>query len=400
MKRGSAGAGPRGAGPRRLAAVAALVVVAAAGAGGGWAYGYGYGPSGHREQAVAAVPSTTAIIRVGTITQSEEDGGTIGYAGYFTVYSGIAGTITWLPATGAVIRPGRRLFAVDGQDAMLLRGQTPAWRAFAPGMTDGADVAELQRNMIALGYDPYRAITVDGSYDWATQAAVERWQAHEGWPQNAEIQAGQVAFLPGALRVAGASVTLGATVASGTAILGATSTTPVVTVGLPAQEQATVAPGQRVAITLPDGAATSGRVLSIGSPAGTGTSGSSGAGSSSGSGSSGSGSSGSGGSGSGSGSSGPQASVGIVTSIAAPVTGLDGAPVQVAIATATQQDTLIVPIDALLAGPGGTYQVTVADGQTRRDVTVTLGLFDDLSGTVAIAGPGIADGMRVVVPAS
>ena len=395
MKRGSAAARRRGAGPRRLAAVAVLAVVAAAGAGGGWAYGYSYGPSGHREQAVAAVPSTTAVIRVGTITQSEEDGGTIGYAGYFTVYGGIAGTITWLPATGAVIRPGHRLFAVDGQDAILLRGQTPAWRAFAPGMADGADVAELQRNMIALGYDPYRAITVDGSYDWATQAAVERWQARVGWPQNGEIPAGQVAFLPGALRVAGAPVTLGAAVASGTAMLGATSTTPVVTVGLPVQEQATVAPGQRVAITLPDGAATTGRVLSIGSPAGTGTSGSSGAGSSSGSGSPGSGSPGSG-----SGSSGPQASVSIVTSIAAPVTGLDGAPVQVAIATATQQDALIVPIDALLAGPGGTYQVTVASGQTRRDVTVTLGLFDDLSGTVAIAGPGIADGTRVVVPAS
>jgi len=36
----------------------------------------------------------------------------------------------------------------------------------------------------------------------------------------------------------------------------------------------------------------------------------------------------------------------------------------------------------------------------RTPATVTTGLFDDVSGTVEISGPGIADGTRVEVPAS
>jgi hypothetical protein len=375
-----------------LAAVAAVVAVAAGTAGGGWAYGYG--PFAHRGPAAAsatAMPTTTTLVSLGTITQSEQDAGTIGYAGSFAIYTAIAGTVTWLPASGTVIRPGQRLFAVDGQDTVLMRGPTPAWRAFTPGMTAGVDVAELQRNMIALGYDPYRAITVDGGYDWATQAAVERWQAHEGWPQSAQILAGQVVFQSGTLRVASASTATGAMIAPGAQVLSATSNTPVVTVSLPAQQQAAVAPGQRITITLPDGSATAGRVIGVSSAASTGSGGAPGAPGAS-------GSAGSGGAGSGS----SQASVSVVASIGDPatVTGLDGAPVQVAIATQTQPDALIVPISALLARTGGGYQVTVVTGQTQRNVTVTLGVFDDLAGDVAISGLGIAAGTRVLVASS
>jgi multidrug efflux pump subunit AcrA (membrane-fusion protein) len=80
--------------------------------------------------------------------------------------------------------------------------------------------------------------------------------------------------------------------------------------------------------------------------------------------------------------------------------GLDGSPVQVAIATQVQRDALIVPISALLARPGGGYQVTVVTGGARRNVTVRPGLFDDIDGTVAISGSGIAAGTRVEVPRS
>jgi hypothetical protein len=78
--------------------------------------------------------------------------------------------------------------------------------------------------------------------------------------------------------------------------------------------------------------------------------------------------------------------------------GLDQAPVQVAIATHTQRDALVVPISALLPRPGGGFQVTVVRGRAQRNVTVRTGLFDDLSGTVAINGPGITAGTTVVVP--
>ena len=368
------------------AAVAAGVAV------GGWTFGYG--PLAHHAQpdaAGGAVPVSTTMVTLGTITASEDDQGTIGYEGSFTVYSAIPGTVTWLPAVGAVVRPGGRIFAVNGQDVVLMRGQTPAWRAFGPGMGDGRDVGELQRNLVALGYDPYHEITPGDHYDWATQAAIERWQAAHGWIQDGQIAVGQVAFLPGPVRVAALSTGAGATVTAGTPVFTATSTTAVVDVALPAAEQSAVTAGQRVTITLPDGGVTTGRVLGP-APASSGSPGSSGA-----SGGSGSGSGGTGGSGSG----GPSmASILVILDHQAAATGLDGSPVQVAIATQTQRDALITPISALLAGPGGSFQVTVVAGSTRRDVTVQTGLFDDIDGTVAISGPGIAAGTQVEVPRS
>jgi len=61
---------------------------------------------------------------------------------------------------------------------------------------------------------------------------------------------------------------------------------------------------------------------------------------------------------------------------------------------------LIGTISALLAGPGGSYQVTVVSGGQTRNVTVTPGLFDDVDSQVAISGPGITVGTTVEVPSS
>ena len=365
---------------RAVVLTGAAVVVGAA--GGGWAYGYGPLARGVRAAAAPQVPMSTAVVRLGTLAVREDDAGTIGYANAGTVYAAAAGTLTWLPDTGAVIRPGHRLFAVDGQDILLLRGGTPAWRAFTPGMSDGLDVSELQRNLIALGYDPEGAITVDGSYDWATQVAVERWQAALGLTEDAQIPLGEVVFLPAAVRVSQPLAGTGATVAPGTPVLAVASTTPVVTVSLPAGEQYQVRPGERVDITLPDGSVAPGRVLTVSAAASSSTSG---AASPS-------------GQGQGQGQAQPQASV--VVSVDRPVADLGGASAQVAITTQVQRDALIVPVSALLAAPGGGYQVTVVTGPTTRNVTVTPGPFDDLDGLVAVSGPGIAPGTVVEVPSS
>jgi len=42
-------------------------------------------------------------------------------------------------------------------------------------MTDGPDVGALERNLVALGADPSRAMTVDRHFTWATASAIERW---------------------------------------------------------------------------------------------------------------------------------------------------------------------------------------------------------------------------------
>jgi hypothetical protein len=156
--------------------IAAAAAAAAAVTAAGWAASYGPFARAARPGPLAAgaVPVSTATVVRATITATEQDAGTIGYDSSFAVYSQLSGTITWLPAPGQVIRAGQRLLAVDGQDVLLLSGRQPAWRAFGPGMSDGPDVRELERNLAALGYDPYHAMTIDDHYDWATQAAIER----------------------------------------------------------------------------------------------------------------------------------------------------------------------------------------------------------------------------------
>jgi peptidoglycan hydrolase-like protein with peptidoglycan-binding domain len=366
---------------RRVVIAVALVVVAA---GGGWAFGYGpFTYHARQEVSAGAIPTSTAPVVRGTITAREEDSGTIGYARSFTVYDSMPGTVTWVPSVGAVIRRGMRLFAVNGQVATLFTGHEPAWRAFSPGMSDGPDIRELKRNLVALGYDPYGAITIDDHYDWATQTAVERWQAAQGVPaalQNGQVPLGKIVFLPGQVRVAAVSTGIGATAAPGSVVFTATSTRPVVNVSLPASEESLIRVGQHVTITLPDGAATTGRVLAVEqTSSGSGQQGGSGASSSSG---------------------GQSATVTIVVRLVHPLVavGLDHASVQVAIATQTESDVLTAPISALLARPGGGFQVTVVRGRTGRNITVRTGLFDEIDGTVAISGPGITDGTIVEVP--
>ena len=77
----------------------------------------------------------------------------------------------------------------------------------------------------------------------------------------------------------------------------------------------------------------------------------------------------------------------------------DQASVNVTITTATATNALVVPIDALLAQPGGSYAVEVVGSSgVHRLVDVTLGIFDDADGLVQVSGSGLAAGQRVVVP--
>jgi hypothetical protein len=79
--------------------------------------------------------------------------------------------------------------------------------------------------------------------------------------------------------------------------------------------------------------------------------------------------------------------------------GLDQAPVQVAITVQEDRGVLAVPISALLAQPGGGYAIQISTGGSTRLLPVTTGVFDDVAGRVEVAGAGLAAGMRVQVPA-
>ena len=57
-----------------------------------------------------------------------------------------------MPSAGEIVRRGGQLFSIDGEPVLLLYGSAVATRAFAVGMSPGADVAALNANLDALGY--------------------------------------------------------------------------------------------------------------------------------------------------------------------------------------------------------------------------------------------------------
>jgi peptidoglycan hydrolase-like protein with peptidoglycan-binding domain len=132
--------------------------------------------------------------------------GTLGYAGSAEVITRMAGTITWLPAAGAVIGRGDRLLEVDGEPVLLMYGSVPAYRDLASGVSDGPDVRELERNLSGLGYDPGE---IDDSFTSTTAGAVAEWQEDLGLEQTGEVELGRVVFLSGERRVSSLDVALG-----------------------------------------------------------------------------------------------------------------------------------------------------------------------------------------------
>jgi hypothetical protein len=303
---------------------------------------------------------------------------TLGYAGSYAVTGQGGGTLTWLPPAGRVITQGQVLYTADlTSPVVLLYGSVPDWRAMYEGMT-GADVAQLNRDLVRLGYASRADIAALGwgYYSWETAYGVQRLEERLGvsYPPGS-LSLGQVVFEPGALRVSQVSGSLGGT-ANGP-LLTATSDRQAVTIPLDVSQQSEVRAGDAVTVTLPDGTATPGVVSSVGTVATAVPA---------------------------------QQGQGATTTIAVQVTltdpkaagSLDQAPVTVNITTGSSPGpVLAVPVTALVAQASGGYVVEVAGpGNMRRWVPVQAGpVFDDTDGLVQVTG-ALAPGQRVVVAAS
>jgi hypothetical protein len=197
-------------------------------------------------------------------------------------------------------------------------------------------------------------------------------------PQGS-LSLGQVVFEPQALRVSQVTGSLGGP-ATGP-VLAATSDRHVVTIQLDVSQESQVQAGDKVTVTLPDGAATPGVVSSVGTVAVTTP---------------------------GSGGSGSTTTIPVQVTLTHPAAAgtLDQAPVTVNITTASVKNALAVPVTALLAQvkgdgeAGGGYQVEVVGPRnTRRWVPVQPGIFDDASGLVQVTG-ALTPGERVAVASS
>jgi hypothetical protein len=245
-------AGPGGRrGPRRWVTVTvAVVVVLAAGAGVVWLAGgfRTHGSSGSGNGA-GLYGTTTQTVKRETLSAQTTVDATLGYAGSYTVSvpssgspgsPGGRGTFTWLPPAGRVIRQGQVAYRTNnGVPTYLLYGRVPAWRELEEGMS-GADVAQLNHDLVRLGYAGREYIAGPGwdYFSWDTKYGLEQLQAKLGLEQTGTLPLGQAVFEPRALRVATVRASLGAA-ASGP-VFSATSARHVVTISLAAGDQSEV----------------------------------------------------------------------------------------------------------------------------------------------------------------
>ena len=364
---------------RRLAVSGGLVAAATGGAVAAVAV-MGGAPA---PAASAASPAGTVRVARTNLVTTVLTEGTLGYASTSPVVNQLTGTFTQIPRAGRRITAGGTLFRVDNLPVVLMTGRVPAWRPMALGISNGPDVAELERNLIALGYAAGLFSTPGNEFTWATSVAVERWQEDVGLPVTGQIEPGRVLFLPGPVVVGAPAVAPGDAASLGQVPYQVTKATRVVSVPLNPANSPRVTLGERVHIILPSGAVTPGSITAIGPPPPASNGGSS-PGSSS---------------GQGSGSSGqqPATTVLTVTPRHPGKTGTQsGVPVQVSLTTQSADGVLAVPVSALLALQGGGYALEVVEPSGAHHlVAVHTGIF--AGSMVQVSGAGITAGTRVVV---
>ena len=358
-------------------------------------------------QATAAarpLPVGTAQVERRTLSPMVSQAGILTYRARsdgspYSVINQARGTYTKLPAIGQVIYHGHVLYRVNDRPVVLLHGSTPAYRTLSAGAR-GPDVAELNADLVALGYTTRAELSPKSAFFGpATTAAVEKLQASVRVTRTGTLTLGQAVFEPAAVRVTSVSAQLGAGARTGETAVQATSTARRVQVALSASEQTGMAVGDKVSITLPNNQTTPGVVSSVATvatcPSSSGAGGSVSSSVAPGTDTCSSGSSGS------SSSSTPTIAVDVTPSHPAATGRWDQAPVQVGITTASVPDALVVPVTALLARSGGGYAVEVVGAGARNHlVPVSLGLFDDAEGLVQVTASGLAAGQKVVVPST
>jgi multidrug efflux pump subunit AcrA (membrane-fusion protein) len=362
---------------RRIWVGAGAVVLAAVAAIGGVLVMSG---GGHATATGQEPPVNTGTVERGSLSDVVSQSGILTYRARsdgspYAVFNQARGTYTELPGSGDEVHCGEVLYRVDDKPVLLLCGSTPAYRSMSAG-DRGLDVAELNANLVHLGYATRAQLDpTSRTFSSDTASALAKLQSKLGENRTGSLDLGQAVFLPKSVRIATVSGEIGGAALPGTPVAHATSDTLEVQVALDPSQPGVVKAGDRVQITLPDNTSVAGTVDRIGRvaqvPAGQST---------------------------GAGAAIIPAYIGLDNPGRA--RGLDQAPVQVEITTKGVENALNVPVTAIFGKSGGGVAVEVVRADGRRDlVAVKLGLFGSGGGRVQVDGD-LRAGDRVVVPSS
>jgi HlyD family secretion protein/Putative peptidoglycan binding domain len=366
--------------PRRRQALAGVVVLAGLVTAVVVAMGDDGGEGGGTAGATTTVP-----VEVRDLVVTDEYEGELGFGETEAVTAGRSGVVTGVTPVGTTVGQGDVLFHLDLQPTVLLRGDVPAFRDLSVGADAGADITQLERALVDLGFG--EGVTVDGEFTQATADAVEAWEEALGRSDpDGVVTLGDVVFALGDLRVAEVTADTGTQVQSGADVVQVTATTKVVTVGLAVDQVADVEAGTPVTVTLPDDTEATGKIVDVATEPSTG---------------SGSDGDGDGGGSDGEGGDGGEETYPVTVALddAAAADAFESGTVAVSVERSRTEDATAVPVIALLALREGGYAVQVVDDsepEGYRLVPVEVGTIADE--WAQVSGEGIEAGVEVVVP--
>jgi hypothetical protein len=235
----------------------------------------------------------------------------------------------------------------------------------------------LKQMLVAAGFDPNKAITIDDHFDDATVAAVQAWWAKNGVPATTpvEVPPGSFVVVPGGLFVGTPSVADGATITHDGVVLTLTTSARQVTTSAPVGDTTFVV-GASIDVLFPDGTDTTGKVVTVGNVATTSSN-----------------------------TPGATPTVPITLDVAkVPATYDNFVQIPVTLRVINQQEkaAFVVPVSALVALQEGGYALEVVDGKKTDGTTAThlIGVKPGIysSGFVSVTGSKVAEGLEVVVP--
>jgi multidrug efflux system membrane fusion protein len=328
----------------------------------------------------AAGATTTVPAEVRDLVLSDESEGELGFGESEPVTAARAGVVTGVTPVGTTVGQGAVLYHVDLQPTVLLHGDVPAFRDLSVDADPGADITQLERALIDLGFGG--GVTVDDEFTAATADAVEAWEEALGRSDpDGVVTLGDVVFAPTDLRIAEVTADTGTQVQSGAEAVKVTATTKVVTLQLTADKVANVEAGTPVTVKLPDDSEATGKITDVATEPTTDD--------------------GSGGSGGGGGG-GDEETFAVTVSFDDPAVadGFESGTVDVSVERSRTEGATAVPVTALLALSEGGYAVQVVDETEPggyRLVPVEVGTIADE--WAQVTGEGIEAGVDVVVPA-
>jgi hypothetical protein len=155
------------------------------------------------------------------------------------------------------------LYTADDRPVVALIGDLPAWRTMEAAVADGADVRQLEENLVALGYGP--GLDVDETFTAGTAAAVEAWETDLGRRDpDGTVTIGDVVFLTAPGDVLGHDAAVGDTLDAGSPVLTVGSEQRIVVADVDVTEAGVWTPGSAVELEWADTSTTTGTVFGLG----------------------------------------------------------------------------------------------------------------------------------------